>query len=87
MSRGADSAPNSFRVKAGLISAQPVVLAPVAAAAISGGGMREQPVNLVHGVPVELASSSNSSASVPVASNMLIIHCEYTFVKGAYFTC
>ena len=64
-----------------------MVLAPVAAVASSGGGMREQPVNLVHGAPGELASSSNSSASVPVASNMLIIHCEYTFVKGAYFTC
>ena len=34
-------------------SAQPVVPAPVATATSSGGGMREQPVNLVHGVPGE----------------------------------
>ena len=34
-------------------SAQPVVPAPVATATSSGGGMREQPVYLVHGVPGE----------------------------------
>ena len=66
-------------------SAQTVVPAPVAAATSSGGGMHEQTINLVQGVSGELASSS--SASVPVASNMSIIYCEYTFVKGAYFTC
>ena len=66
--------------------AQSVVPASVAAAASSGGGMREQAVNLVHGVPVELACSTYSSSSVndTVSSNM---SCEHTFVKGAYFTC
>ena len=64
-----------------------MVPAPVEAATSSGDRMHEQTINLVQGVPGELASSSNSSASVPVASNMSIIYCEYTFVKGAYFTC
>ena len=59
----------------------------MAAAASSGGGMLEQPVNSAHGVPDELASSNNSSATVSVASNMSIIYFQYTFVKGAYFTC
>ena len=56
--------------------AQPVVPAPVAAAASSGGGMREYAVNLVHGVPGELACSaygSSSSVSDTVASNMSIV--------------
>ena len=39
----ANNAPHNV-FKAGLISAKPVVLAPVAAAASSGGGMREHPV-------------------------------------------
>ena len=38
--------------------AQSVVPASVAVAASSGGGMREQAVSLVHGVPGELASSA-----------------------------
>ena len=55
--------------------AQPVVPAPVAAAASSGpGGIREQAVNLVHGVPGELASSTySSSVSDTLASNMSIV--------------
>ena len=55
--------------------AQSVVPASVAAAASSGGGMREQAVNLVHGVSGELASSTYSSSSVndTVASNMSIV--------------
>ena len=57
--------------------AQPVVPAPVAAAASSGGGMREYAVNLVHRVPGELAcsayGSSSSSVSDTVASNMSIV--------------
>ena len=45
-----------------------------AAATSSGGGMRKQPVNLVHGVPDELASSTCiSSASDTVASSMSIV--------------
>ena len=55
-----------------------MVPAPVEAATSSGDRMHEQTINLVQGVPGELASSSNSSASVPVASNMSIIYCEYT---------
>ena len=56
-------------------SAQPVVPALVAAAVSSGGGMREQAVNLVHGVLGELASSTYSISSVSdtVASNMSIV--------------
>ena len=43
--------------------------------ASSGGGIREQAVNLVDGVPGELASSTYSSSSVSdtVASNMSIV--------------
>ena len=79
--KGQDNAPNNAAndaphnvLQAGS-SAQPVVPAPVAAAASSGGGMREQAINLVHGVLGELASStySSSCASDTVASNMSIV--------------
>ena len=59
--------------------AQPVVPASVAVAASSGGGMREQAVNLVPGVPGELASCTcSSSVSDTLASNMSIVSTRFS---------
>ena len=76
----ANNAPNNVP-EAGS-SAQPVAPAPVAAAASSSGGIREQAASLVHGVPGELASGG-SSVSGTVASSVSSVS---TCLSGGLFS-
>ena len=67
-------------------STQPVVPAPVAAAASSGGGMREQPVNLVHGVPGELASITYEELIYKTSSLLHVTHLQLRSQRKSQFS-